>query len=221
MRIAALLLAGTLSLSAFAAEISGKWSLTTKDGDGNEIKADLIVVSDGGKLSGTIGTSEGTTPLKDVEFKDNVFSCKLMYGDTPVTLKLTLDGDTLKGNWFTDDGHSGAVEAARQAAAPPAKTDSPVAGVWKIDTPGQDGNPIHAQLTLKQEGGAWSGQIVIAEYDLTLPLADVKVQGAAVTFKVSTDNGSYTVDAQVSADQFEGNSTAPDGTKNKFSGTRQ
>lgn len=221
MRIAPLLLACTLSLSAFAADVTGKWNLTAKDPDGNLIKADLAIRSEDGKLSGTIGTSEGTSPLKDVEFKDNVLTFKLMYGETPVTLKMTLEGDTLKGNWVTDDGNTGPVEAARQPAASTAKADPPVAGVWKIDTTGPDGDPIHVQLTLKQEGGAWSGQLVVEEHDMTLPLAEVKVQGAAVSFKVPTDGGTYAIEAQVTADKFEGNSTAPDGTKSKFSGTRQ
>jgi len=38
MRITPLLLACTLSLSAFATDIAGKWDLTAKDPDGNDIK---------------------------------------------------------------------------------------------------------------------------------------------------------------------------------------
>lgn len=220
MRIAPLLLAFTLSLSAFAADVAGKWNLTAKDPDGNEIKAELVIKSEDGKLSGTIATPQGTSPLKDVEFKDNVLTCKLMYGDIPVTLKMTLDGDTLTGNYTADDGNTGPVEATRQPDAKTAKVDSPAAGVWKVDTVGPDGNPIKVQLTLKQDNGAWSGQLVVEEYGMTLPLQDVKVQGADVSLKVVTDSGTYVMEAKVTGDKFEGTSTAPDGTKSKFSGTR-
>ncbi|MGD0579286.1 MAG: hypothetical protein ABSC08_10200 [Bryobacteraceae bacterium] len=220
MRIAHLLLAFTLSVSAFAAAITGKWNLTAKDPDGTEIKADLVIKSEDGKLSGTIGSSEGTTPLTDVEFKDNVFTCRLTYNDNLVTLKLTLDGDTLKGNWSTDDGATGPVEATRQTETKTAKLDSPVAGVWKIDTVGPDGNPLKAQLTLKQDNGAWGGQLVVEEYGMTIPLEDVKVQGADVSLKVPTDSGTYAIEGKVSGERFEGTAIAPDGSKNKFSGTR-
>ena len=129
MRITPLLLACTLSLSAFATDIAGKWDLTAKDPDGNDIKGQMVLKYEDGRLSGTIGSSEGTNPLKEVEFKDNVFTCKLMYGDNQVTLKLTLDGDTLTGNWSTEDGTTGRVECTRAKLAAAAKADSPVAGV--------------------------------------------------------------------------------------------
>lgn len=221
MRIAPLLLAFTLAVSTFAADIAGKWNLTAKDPDGNDIKAQMVIKNEDGKLSGTVGTSEGTSPLKEVEFKDNVLTCKLTYGDTPVTLKLTLNGDTLKGDWSTDDGNTGPVECTREKEAPAATADSPVAGVWNIDTVGPDGDPLKAQLTLKQENGAWGGQLVVEEHGLTLPLEDVKVEGTNVSLKVSTDDGTYAVEGKVSGEKFEGTAVAPDGTKNKFSGTRQ
>ena len=221
MRIAPLLLALSLAFSAFATDVTGKWNLTAKHPDGYDVKAELTISGDGGKLSGTIGSEEGTQPLKEVEFKDNVLTCRLMYGDTPVTLKLTLDGDTLKGKYTTDDGNDGAVEAVRKQAAKAAKSDSPVAGVWKIETNGPDGNPIKVELTLKQENGAWGGQLLVEDYGMTLPLEEVKVQGDSVSFKVATDNGTYAIEGRVTGDKFDGASVAPDGAKNKFSGTRQ
>jgi len=221
MRIAPLLLAFTLTVSAFAADIAGKWNLTAKDPDGNDIKGQMVLKYEDGKLSGTIGGAQGTNPLREVEFKDNVLTCKLMYGDNEVTLKLTLDGDTLKGNWSTEDGTTGPVECIRDKEAAAAKADSPVAGVWKIETAGPDGNPIQAQITLKQEQGVWSGQLVVTEHGLTLPLEDIKVQGAALSLKIPTDNGSFALEGQVSADKLVATAVGPDGSQHKLSGTRQ
>jgi hypothetical protein len=221
MRIAPLLLACTLSLSAFAADIAGQWNLTAKDPDGNEIKAQMVLKNEDGKLSGAIGSPERMSPLTAVEFKDHVFTCKLMYGDNQVSLKLTLDGDTLTGNWSTDDGTTGPVECTRAKQAAAAKADSPVAGVWKIDTAGPDGNPIQAQLILKQEQGVWSGQLVVVEHGVTLPLEDIKVQGAALSLKIPTDNGTFALEGQVSADKLVATAVGPDGSQHKLSGTRQ
>ena len=221
MRIAPLLLAFTLTVSAFAADIAGKWNLTAKDPDGNEIKGQMVLKYEDGKLSGTIGSAQGTNPLKEVEFKDNVLTCKLMYGDNQVTLKLTLDGDTLKGNWSTEDGNTGPVECIRDKEAAAAKADSPTAGVWKIETAGPDGNPIQAQLILKQEQGVWSGQLVVVEHGVTLPLEDIKVQGAALSLKIPTDNGTFALEGQISADKLIATAVGPDGSQHKLSGTRQ
>jgi hypothetical protein len=182
MRIAPLLLAFTLTVSAFAADIAGKWNLTAKDPDGNDIKGQMVL---------------------------------------KVTLKLTLDGDTLTGNWSTEDGTTGRLECTRAKLAAAAKADSPVAGVWKIDTAGPDGNPIQAQLILKQEQGVWSGQLVVTEHGLTLPLEDIKVQGAALSLKRPTDNGSFALEGQVSADKLVATAVGPDGSQHKLSGTRQ
>ena len=221
MRIAPLLLAFTLTVSAFAADIAGKWNLTAKDPDGNDIKGQMVLKYEDGKLSGTIGSAQGTNPLKEVEFKDNVLTCKLMYGDNQVTLKLTLDGDTLKGNWSTEDGNTGPVECIRDKEAAAAKADSSVAGVWKIETAGPDGNPIQAQLILKQEQGVWSGQLVVVEHGVTLPLEDIKVQGAALSLKIPTDNGTFALEGQISADKLIATAVGPDGSQHKLSGTRQ
>jgi len=220
MRIAPLLLTLTLSFAAFSADVTGKWNVTARHPDGDDIKATMVIQTENGKLVGSIGTSEGTSPLTDVEFKDNILTCKLMYGDTPVTIKMTLEADKLKGNYNTDDGNSGPIEAVR-AAEIKAIATAPAAGVWKIDTSGPDGNALKVQLTLKIENGSWSGEIVVEEYGMTITLEDVKVDGENVSLKAPTDNGTYTVTGKVSGDKFEGTSLAPDGTKNKFSGTRQ
>jgi len=84
--------------------------------------------------------------------------------------------------------------------------------------PGRE--PIQAQLILKQEQGVWSGQLVVTEHGLTLPLEDIKVQGAALSLKIPTDNGSFALEGQVSADKL----VATRGSRrsqHKLSGTRQ
>ncbi len=218
MRKAALLLAFTFSLSAFAADLAGKWKVVAKDPGGAEITADLSLKQEGGKLTGTMSSPEGAAPLESVEFKDNVLTYKLDYGGTPVSIKMTLDGDKLKGNYTTDGGDSGPIEAQRVVEA--AAAASPIGGDWKVSTTGPDGSPLKLVLTLKQEDGKWSGQIVIEDFGLTIPLTDLKVDGAQFTCNAPTDNGTYAIEAKVADARLDGTSTGPDGTKNKIAGTR-
>jgi hypothetical protein len=219
MRKAALLLAFTFSLSAFAADVAGKWNAVAKDPSGTEIKAELILKQDGGKLTGTMGGPEGSIQLESVEFKDNVLTYKLDYGGTPASVKMTLNGDKLKGSYTTDGGDSGPIEAER-VVEKAAAAASPVVGDWKVSTTGPDGSPLKLVLTLKQEEGTWSGQIVIEDFGMTVPLTDIKVDGGSFTCNVPTDNGTYAVAAKVADEKLEGATTGPDGTKNKMTGTR-
>lgn len=218
MRKAALLLAFTCSLSAFAADVAGKWNAVAKDPSGTEIKAELILKQDGGKLTGTMGGSEGSIQLENVEFKDNVLTYKLDYGGTPVSVKMTLNGDKLKGSYTTDGGDSGPIEAERVIEK--AAAASPVIGDWKVSTTGPDGSPLKLVLTLKQDDGKWSGQIVIEDFGMTLPLTDIKIDGDSFTCNVATDHGTYAIAAKAASEKLEGTTTGPDGTKNKMTGTR-
>ena len=222
MRKSVLLLAFSLAVSAFAADISGKWNVVAKDPGGNEIKAELNLKNEGAKLTGTMGGPDGAIQLESVEFKDNVLTYKLDHAGTPVAVKMTLDGDKLRGNYSTDGGDSGPIEAERAGATTATATASasPIVGDWKVSTTGPDGSPIKIVLTLKQDDGKWSGQLMIEEYGLTIPLTDLKVDGTNFTCNVPTDNGAYAVEAKVEADKLDGTSTGPDGTKNKMIGTR-
>jgi hypothetical protein len=219
MRKAAFLLAFTMSLSAFAADVAGKWNVIAKDPDGNEIKAELSLKLEGGKLTGTMALPEATVQLQDVQLKENVLTYKLEYNGMPVSVKMTLDAGKLNGSYTTDGGETGPIEAER-AVEKAAAAASPVAGDWKATTTGPDGSPLKLVLTLKLDDGKWSGQIVIEEHGMTVPLTDIKVDGASFTCNVPTDNGTYAVEAKVADEKLEGTTTAPDGTKNKMTGTR-
>jgi len=216
---AAFLLTVALSISAAAADVAGKWNAIAKDPDGNEIKAALSLKQESGKLTGTMILPEATVQLEDVQFKENVLTCKLQYNGMPVSVKMTLDADKLKGNYTTDNGETGPIEAER-VVEKEAAAASPIAGDWKISTVGPDGGPIKLVLTLKQDDGKWSGQMIVEDFGMTIDLTDIKVTGGNFTCSVPTDNGTYTVEAKVAEEKLEGTSTAPDGTKNKMTGTR-
>jgi hypothetical protein len=224
MRIAALLASLVFTFTALAADVTGKWTLTAKTPGGDEVKAELILKEDGGKLAGTVSNPEGAAPLREVEFKDNTLTGKLTYMDTPVKLNMKLDGDKLSGVYATDSGETGEVQALRQPV-PNQKDAAPgvgvnPAGVWKLTTNGPDGGEVKLEVTLKLDGGQWSGRMVIAEYNVDIALTEIHVAGADVSFKVPTDNGTYNVTAKVTGGKMEGTSEDPNGTKVKIVGSR-
>jgi hypothetical protein len=209
-RILALIFA--CSLTAAAAEVAGKWNFSAKDPDDVTIKAELVLEQKGAQWSGSINGAEGSFKLREVTFDGTTLGFKLDYSDAEVTIKMKLEGNTLKGSYTTDAGPSGPVEAKRAAQG--------AAGVWKLKTIGPDGGSTDLRLTLKQDGSAWRGEIVSDSYDVELPLESLKLEGSAVSFRVPTEMGVYSVVAQVGADKFEGTATAPDGTKNPINGNR-
>ncbi len=226
MRKVALLFAFALSLSSFGADLAGKWKVVIKDSGGSRFKAELNLKQDGAKLAGTLTSLAGAIALENLELQDNVLSCKMDFNGTSVSVKATAEGDALKGSYTTSDGNSGTVEAERKAGTAPAAAPnaapaaSPIAGDWKVSTTGPDGSLLKAVLSLKQSEGKWDGQLVVEEFGLTVPLSDIKVDGAKITCNVPAGDGIYAVDAHVAEGKLEGLATAPDGTKSKLTGAR-
>ncbi len=100
---------------AYGADPAGTWKMTADAPDGNIYKFDLTIKNENGKLTGTAGNADlGTLKLDEVEFAGNQLSFKVMYEPVgPITFKLRLDGDTLKGTLVTPDGDSGTVAGNR------------------------------------------------------------------------------------------------------------
>jgi hypothetical protein len=94
--------------------VAGKWKLTATTPDGNEMKVDLEVKDDGGKLSGTLTLSDGTPlPISGAKYESGVLGFKLDTDQGPYLVKLTLDGVKGKGSYQAPDGGSGTVVATR------------------------------------------------------------------------------------------------------------
>lgn len=226
MRNLALLFAFALSLSAFGADLAGKWKVVIKDSSGSKMKAELNLRQDGAKLTGTLSSPAGAIALENLELQGDALSCKMDFNGMSVAVKATVEGDRLKGGYTTSDGQTGTVEAERKTGAAPAAAPntapaaSPIAGDWKISTTGPDGSLLKAVLSLKQNEGKWDGQLAIEDFGLTLPLADVNVDGAKITCNVPAGDGVYAVEARVTDGKLEGTATGPDGTKSKVTGTR-
>ncbi len=215
MRTLTLFVALSSCVSAGQIGIAGKWQLSAKDPDDINVKAELVLQQDGARLSGSIIGPEGTAPVHVLSFQDNVLVCTLPYADTDVKLTMKLAGDSLKGQYEADAGPSGPVEAVRVQPAP-----GKIAGMWKLNTKGPDGDDVALRLDVQQDGTTLKGNMTSDSFDVELTLEDAKVEGNAVSFKVPTPEGTYSVKATIDGNSFDGVATAPDGSANPIRGSR-
>jgi hypothetical protein len=94
--VSALLLA---SLAAFAADAAGTWAIVI-DSPNGPLSATLALKQDGDKLTGTITSQLGETPITGtVKDNDVEFSMKMERGGDTMVLayKAKLDGDKITG----------------------------------------------------------------------------------------------------------------------------
>ena len=104
--------AGKAFAEANAAD--GVWDCVSATPDGEEFPFTLTVKEDGGKLTATAGSDEGQIPLTNVELKGDQLSFVATLNDQDYTVKVTVKGDTLEGEW-SGGGDSGSVKGKRHA----------------------------------------------------------------------------------------------------------
>ena len=122
-------------LPVAAADFPGTWNVSTQNENGEPIKTVLILKEEGGVLSAVMQGGERKIPVSKLQRQGDQISFQIPYNDITVTIKLTLQGDTLKGNWSVESGETGPVTAQRAAAASPA-------GKWQVTATMSDGNPM-------------------------------------------------------------------------------
>lgn len=102
---ATLLGVAVVSAAAFAATAAsspaGSWKWTTQGRNGPQESTAKFDVKDG-KLTGTVATSRGETPISEGSFKNGAiaFAVERTYGDNKVVIKYAgkVEGDTIKGS---------------------------------------------------------------------------------------------------------------------------
>ena len=114
--LAAFVAVAFLTVSAFAADISGnwKWTSVTKTG-AVEVTANFVLT--GGALTGIVTGRQGPAAIGDATFKDGTIAFTVTRGtpEAKVVFKYTgkFDGDTITGT----------VEKPGPASAAPVKTE--------------------------------------------------------------------------------------------------
>lgn len=195
--ISMLVLAACLALPAAAvaqtpaaADAIGTWNASFNTQQG-VIPATLKIQKSGDKLTGTITSQEGESPL-EAELKGKALTVWFNYSTggqaIPVEMTGTVDGDSAKGTMSAGGNPAGDWTAARvkDAKAPAA----PAAAAGKLDLSGAwslslalDTVTATPSMTLKQDGTKLTGDYTSQQYG-KFPLTG-EVTGTAVTFAVS------------------------------------
>jgi len=191
-------LAACLALPAAAAAQTaspdplGTWNATFNTQNG-VIPATLKLAKTGEKITGSIASPEGETPV-EAEYKEKTLKVWFNYaggggGPIPIEMTGTIDGDTAKGTMTAGGSPAGDWSATREKAAkaPAAPAASPAAassltGDWNVSLQ-LDTITATPSLTLKQDGDKLTGEYTSQQYG-KFPLTG-SVKGTEMTFTVS------------------------------------
>ena len=199
-------------LPASAADFPGTWNVTSQNENGEPMKSQLILKDEGGTLSAVLLSGENKIPVSKFLRQGDQISFQIPYRDITVSIKLTLQGDRLKGNWTVESGETGSVNGERAAT-------SPVSGKWTLTATMQDGNQMKVTLEVKDEGGKLSGTLTTQDGN-SLPIAEGKLESNVLAFKVPTDNGAFTLKLTFEGESGKGTYQTPDGASGPLTANR-
>jgi hypothetical protein len=198
-----------------AADVSGVWNFTAKTAEGTEYKAELVMKNDGGKLAGTISSTQGSVALEEIKVSGDNLSYTIPYrGGVAVTSKVS--ANSMKGTFTASDGMNGTIVAARAGAAAAAAN---VAGAWKLVARPPNGAEVALQLDLTQTQDKLAGTMTLSTGD-SATLEGPKLEGEDLTFKVTVNGSTYSVKLKISGTSMKGAFTGPDGSTGTLEGGR-
>ncbi len=99
--------------AAKTVSVAGHWNCEATSSSGREYKLQLDLAEEGGKLSGTITRADGSAAVDDAKLEGNNLSFKVAADGTVYTVKLTVEGQTLKGSYASPTGEGGSVTGGR------------------------------------------------------------------------------------------------------------
>lgn len=204
--VLALLIAAGVALPAAAqtpaaaADALGTWNATFNTQQG-VIPATLTLQKNGEKLTGTIASAEGQSPV-EAELKGNALTVWFNYnanGDAiPIEMTGTVDGDAAKGTMTAGGSPAGDWSATRAKGTKDGKDTKEtkdtkeLSGEWTASLQ-LDAISATPSFTLKQEGTKLTGEYVSQQYG-KFPLSG-EVTGTAVSFTVSMNIEGNALDA--------------------------
>ena len=197
-------LAACLAVPAVAAaqtapaDATGTWNATFNTQNG-VIPATLKLQKNGEKITGSIGSQEGESPV-EAEYTEKTLKVWFNYqagggGPIPIEMTGTIDGDSAKGTMTAGGSPAGDWTATRSKdASAPKKPATPAAasgsasgnasltGDWNVSLQ-LDTITATPSLTLKQDGDKLTGEYTSQQYGKA-PVSGT-VKGTELTFTVS------------------------------------
>lgn len=217
MRLATLFLSMVVAAPLVAGDVAGKWAVTATDHEGQVHRSEMSLQQADGAWKGEIRVQQRAIPLNNVAFTSDELSFKMPWQETTLTVKMKLTGDQMQGQIVTSEGDSIPVSAKRMDAA--AQPSASAAGKWKMVGVSASGRETKVELDLKQEGDRWSGLLTTQNGD-AVPVTDLVVDGATLSFKVPADSGAFVIKLAQSGEGFKGTFTTPDGATGNVTATR-
>ena len=104
---------GILASTLVLAGVAGEWDFTATTSDGNVLDLTLTLKEADGKLTGTLGSYEGSVPLDKVKLEGDKLTFELWTDGGTYTSELIVKGDEMTGTFEGDNGSSGTLEAKR------------------------------------------------------------------------------------------------------------
>lgn len=94
----------------------------------------------------------------------------------------------------------------------------PIVGTWDVSSVDQDGNPIRAALTMKEDNGKLVGSVTVD--DMLLGMRDAHMSGDTFTCKLTYEDRVFDVKMKVAGDSLEGAWESSGGRKGHIKGKR-
>jgi len=161
--IAVVLLAGSAMLAQQpSSSIAGKWTMTTQMQGGNGFVSTLDLKLDGKKVTGTVESQYGTSPLTG-EFADNTLTFSMTFNGQQGPMQIPYTA-TLKDGKLTGTLSAGQMEIPWTAE--------------RIKDPAQDAKPAAKVIAI---AGNWTMALELPAIGSASPSLDLKQDGEKIT----------------------------------------
>lgn len=187
------------------ADVVGTWNANFITANG-EIPAQIKIGKTGDKLTGTIHSQLGESPIQAEQKGKSVsisFTMQGQNGPMAIELNATQDGDSLKGTTMAAGSPAGEWTATREKAATTSSSSAPattttaaapasLTGTWNVslELPNINATPT---LVLKQEGEKLTGEYVSQQYGKFPLTGSVKGSDVTITFAMNVEGTALNV----------------------------
>ncbi|MBM3811903.1 MAG: hypothetical protein FJW20_09740 [Acidimicrobiia bacterium] len=205
----------TLLPAAMAANVAGKWDVTAQASNGREYKLVMELVEKEGKWSGSMSNERGSMPLEEIQVEGDDLRYSFTAGASLIKVKLKREAETLKGDFDSPEGITGTLTASRAVE----KEKPSLLGLWNVTAKMSDGMQHTVKLKLEEKDGVLTGALVVPDGPV-LPLTSLTKEGDGVSFKVGTEEGSFTVKLAMAGAGMKGTYTRGDGRSGEVEAVR-
>lgn len=201
----------TASLSFGASGIVGKWQLSSKDGDGRDVKSVITFREEGDALKATLQAGEAKIAVDRIKRDGDQVVFEIQWKDDLVAINLAPKENVLEGSWKAGDD-SGPITGRRAE-------ETTIAGQWKLTATRPNGSTTRVDLMLKADAGVWQATLTTAEGQ-SVPIEKVTVNDTEVSFNILMPQASIKAQLKLEGAALKGTWATPDQISGPLEGIR-